>query len=100
MHALKVLLVPEFAESYNAEMRWEFSDGTRTGLSIRNQIAIPTGGANANISISISFQTWAKILARKINLSEAIESELLSSNADTSEVLTFFAMFDHLGLNQ
>lgn len=100
VHALKVLLVPEFAESYNAEMRWEFSDGTRTGLSIRNQVAIPTVGVNANISISLTFQTWAKILARKIPLTEAIESELLSSNADTHEVLAFFAMFDHLGLNQ
>ncbi len=100
VHALKVLLVPELATGYNIKMCWEFSDGERTGLHVRNQVAVPSDGENADITITLTLQTWGKILARKINISEALTSGLLFSNSDTSKVLAFFAMFDHTSLNQ
>ena len=100
VHALKVLLVPELAEGYNVEMRWEFSNGESTGLCIRNQVAVPTNGENANIRINLAHETWAKILARKISISEAHSSDLLSTDTSLRKVLAFFEMFDHTSLNQ
>ena len=100
VHALKVLLIPELAEGQDIEICWEFTNGERTGLHIRNQVAVPTYGENPEISIGLTHETWAKILAGRISVSEAVKSGLLSSNSETSKVLAFFAMFDHLSLNQ
>ena len=36
----------------------------------------------------------------KLELSEALSSNILSTNVDISEVLSFFAMFDHESLTQ
>ncbi len=98
--ALKVLLVPDLAKGYEAEMLWKFSNGEKAGLLIRNQVAVPTNGEDASIGITLSHETWAKLLGRKITLSEALSSNILSTNVDISEVLSFFAMFDHESLNQ
>jgi len=100
VHALKVLLVPELAEEREMEMLWEFSNGEKTGLRIRNQVAVPTNGEDANIRIALTHETWAKVLGRKIFLSEALSSNMISTDVDTNEVLAFFAMFDHTSLNQ
>tara|TARA_B100000686_G_scaffold351174_1_gene449174 strand:+ start:15484 stop:17232 length:1749 start_codon:yes stop_codon:yes gene_type:complete len=100
VHALKVLLVPELAENQNIKMSWEFVNGESVGLHVRNQVAVPTVGENSEINISLTHEIWAKILAGKINVSEALESGLLSSNSETSKVLAFFGMFDHQSLNQ
>ena len=81
-------------------MLWKFSNGEKTGLLIRNQVAVPTNGENANVGITLSHETWAKLLGRKITLSEALSSNMVSTNVDMNEVLSFFAMFDHTSLNQ
>ena len=100
VYALKVLLIPDLAKDYEAEMLWEFSNGEKAGLLIRNQVAVPTNGEDASVGIALSHETWAKLLGRKITLTEALSSNILSTNVDISEVLSFFAMFDHESLNQ
>ena len=100
VHALKVLLIPELAKGYETEMLWEFSNGEKTGLLIRNQVAVPTDGENAHVGIALSHETWAKLLGRKVNLSEALSSNMVSTDADMNEVLAFFAMFDHASLSR
>ena len=49
---------------------------------------------------NLSHETWAKLLGRKVNLSEALSSNMVSTDADMNEVLAFFAMFDHASLSR
>ena len=70
----------------------------KTGLLIRNQVAVPTDGENANVGITLSHETWAKLLGRKVNLSEALSSNMVSTDADMNEVLAF--TFDHTSLSR
>tara|TARA_B100000945_G_C20360036_1_gene586670 strand:+ start:189 stop:491 length:303 start_codon:yes stop_codon:yes gene_type:complete len=100
VYALKVLLIPDLAKDYEAEMLWEFSNGEKAGLLVRNQVAVPTNGEDASVGIALNHETWAKLLGRKITLSDALSSNILSTNVDISQVLSFFAMFDHESLNQ
>tara|TARA_B100000427_G_C15182743_1_gene452366 strand:- start:68 stop:595 length:528 start_codon:yes stop_codon:yes gene_type:complete len=100
VHALRVLVNPEVTNSYEGEMRWEFDQGEKTGLKIRNNVAIPTGGEEANLAINLSLTDWAAILSGAINLSDALEAGLLRSDATNVEISTFFSNFDHLPLNE
>ena len=71
-----------------------------TGLKIRNNVAIPTNGEEANLSISLSLEHWAEILSGNLNLSDGLASNLLKSNSSKKDLLAFFANFDHRPLNQ
>jgi len=100
VHALRVLVNPEVTTSYEGEMRWEFENGERTGLRIRNNVAIPTDGQEANLAIALTLTDWAAILSGTINLSDALEAGLLRSDSTNVEISTFFSNFDHLPLIQ
>ena len=81
-------------------MRWEFEKGEKTGLRIRNNVAIPTDGEKANMAITLLLKDWADILSGTINLSDALKAGLLKSETTSAEISTFFSNFDHLPLNQ
>ena len=100
VHALRVLVNPEVTNNYEGEMRWEFEKGEKTGLRIRNNVAIPTDGEKANMAITLLLKDWADILSGAINLSDALKAGLLKSETTSAEISTFFSNFDHLPLNQ
>ena len=74
--------------------------GSEMCIRDSNQVAVPSDGENPNVGITLSHETWAKLLGRKLNLSEALSSNMVSTDADISEVLAFFAMFDHASLSR
>jgi alkyl sulfatase BDS1-like metallo-beta-lactamase superfamily hydrolase len=96
---LKVLLVPEKAADFDQEIRIIFDDGTTAGLRIRNQVAVPTDGNNAEITLTISHQQWAQLLGGKSNLVQLLSEDELEATPGNEEIIRFFRCFDLESLN-
>ena len=79
VHALRVLLDPNQTIGYQQELRWNFDTGETTGLLIRNDVAVPTDGKDSNLSISLSVETWADLLAGKVTLSDSLTSGMITT---------------------
>ncbi|MCZ6711218.1 MAG: hypothetical protein O7B25_12730 [Gammaproteobacteria bacterium] len=91
---LKVLLVPEKAADFNQEVRISFGDGSATGLRIRNQVAVPTDGTMAEITLAISHEHWAGALGGKLELAQLVSEGDAQATPDKDQVLRFFNCFD------
>ena len=94
VHALRVLLDPNRTIGYQQELRWNFDTGETTGLLIRNDVAVPTDGKDSNLSISLSVETWANILAGKVTLSDSLTSGMITTENTTEQITLFFSHFD------
>ena len=104
MNLLRVLLVPERAEGYEARVSL-FLDGKKVaGLIIRNQVAVPMvlGGRDLEkdpeLKLEISKDNWAKLISGKIHLSKLIRERKVQCTPDDGSILKFFSCFDHPSL--
>ncbi len=95
VHGLRVLVDPARAVGVNAEVRWEFDSGDRTGLRLRDQVAIPTNGDGASLAIGLDLQTWAELVAGRRSFSELVEEGTVTLTGSSEEIKTFFDCFDH-----
>jgi alkyl sulfatase BDS1-like metallo-beta-lactamase superfamily hydrolase len=95
---LRVLLEPTRAEGVNIQIAFNFSQGQKTGLHIRNSVAVPTDGAGATHSVTCDIAVWADILSGTTTLSQAIEASSMQIDGDKSQVLRALACFDVAGL--
>ena len=91
--ALRVLCKPEAAPTEPSELVWHFADGPSIGLIQRNGVAVVVAPNQQAQSITLSHETWAKLLAGKIPLSEAIDSGAIVAT-DTAFTKQFLAGFD------
>jgi alkyl sulfatase BDS1-like metallo-beta-lactamase superfamily hydrolase len=91
---LRVLLDPAKAQGLEEELCWHFDDGTSSGLKVRGQVAIPTTGEEASLSITLSQHTWANLLGGKKSLSESIDEGLIVTENDLERVKRYFSVFD------
>ena len=53
VHAMRVLLDPVAATGMDDELRWRFADGSTAGLRVRNHVAVPTDGADAELELAL-----------------------------------------------
>lgn len=95
VHGLRVLVDPHTADGVDTEVRWEFAGGAVTGLRVRNQVAVPTDGVSADVSIGLSLETWAGLLSGGATLSDAIAAGDVAVTGDVERVRDVFACFDH-----
>jgi alkyl sulfatase BDS1-like metallo-beta-lactamase superfamily hydrolase len=95
---LRVLLEPTRAEGIDIHIAFMFSQGQKTGLHIRNSVAVPTDGADANNSITCELAVWADILSGSTTLSQSIAASALQINGNTAQVFRALACFDVVGL--
>lgn len=93
VHGLKVVLDPYKAEGVNEHVAFEF-DGERTGLRLRDGVAIPTDGDGAAHTVITTLATWAEILTGKLTLTEATDAGQLSIDGDATAVRHALACFD------
>lgn len=94
VHALRVLLDPDLAAGMHAELRFELTDGQRSGLRLRDGVAVPTDGTTADLSVSMEPATWTQLASGRLDLSDAIESGAVTTG-DPAAVRAFFRPFDH-----
>lgn len=95
---LKVVLKPLAAGNLNRSVRIAFDDGTKAGLHIRNQVAIPTDGEKGDLLLGISHSHWADVLGGKQMLGDLLASGEASAS-DVEAVQSFFACFDSPGFS-
>ena len=96
VHILRVLLIPERAN--NVDMRLKFVlDGNTTGLHIRNFVAVPYSGVDAQATITGSLDTWTNVLSGSTTLTAVIADESLSVSGDSDGVISTLRCFDVKG---
>ncbi|NDA37342.1 MAG: MBL fold metallo-hydrolase [Acidimicrobiia bacterium] len=91
---LRVLLAPERASEIDTHICFSFTDRQQTGLHIRNCVACPTDGRDAEISVNCNIETWADILAGDLALSIALSQNKLTVKGDTHELKHALQVFD------
>ncbi len=94
VHVLRVLLDPDRTVGLDLRLGWRFTDGTVTGLHLRNGIACPTDGTEVDATIECSPETWANLLSGQAMLSAAITNGELTVAGDTDAVTSALAAFD------
>ena len=95
---MRVLLEPTRAEGIDIHIAFNFSQGQKTGLHIRNCVAVPTDGSSATNSISCELAVWADILSGSTTLSQAIAASALQIDGNTAHALRALDCFDVAGL--
>jgi alkyl sulfatase BDS1-like metallo-beta-lactamase superfamily hydrolase len=79
-------------------LAFNFSQGQKTGLHIRNSVAVPTDGASAGNSVTCELTVWADILSGSTTLSQSITASVLQIDGNTAHVLRALNCFDVVGL--
>jgi len=92
-----VLLVPERVGETNIRLKFAL-DGNVTGLHVRNFVAVPYSGDNADATIATSLDAWTNVLSGATTLSAALAegSVAIAGNADGA--ITALRCFDVKGL--
>jgi alkyl sulfatase BDS1-like metallo-beta-lactamase superfamily hydrolase len=98
VHILRVLVDPELAHGINVHLAWRFADGSVTGLHLRNSIAVPTDGADAQATVLCSIETWAEVLTGRLALSEALVDEVVVIEGDRGAAVRALGVFEVAGL--
>ena len=91
---LRVLLDPVVAEETSCELAWHFAGGEKTGLRLRNAVAVTTNGMYADAIIGLSHETWADVLSNRQNFWAAVSEGTISIAGKETMVEDFFAAFE------
>jgi alkyl sulfatase BDS1-like metallo-beta-lactamase superfamily hydrolase len=95
--SLGVLLDADAATGLDEEIRWRFSDGSVTGLHVRNGVAVPTVGETASTELRIDLAAWPALVGGKTSLDEALADRSVVIDGDTDAVRRVFACLDFPG---
>ena len=92
---LRVLLDPDKAKGLQGDLCFKFDDGSSAGLTLRNQVAVPTDGSNSSINIELGHESWARLLSGKISPeAAALSGELNVVRGSLDEFLMIMGVFD------
>jgi len=94
VHTLRVLLDPAKAAGVNAHAKFAI-DGETAGLHVRNCVAVPTDGAGASGTASMSRSTLLAILSGKLRWPEA----KIEVSGDASAVDAVRRCFEHAAIS-
>ncbi|NQV96443.1 MAG: MBL fold metallo-hydrolase [Acidimicrobiaceae bacterium] len=95
---LRVLLDPTLAQGIDMHIAFEFLPDQKTGLHIRNCVAVATDGSGALHGVACDISVWADIMSGSKTLTQAISASSLQITGDKSKVLRALACFDVAGL--
>ena len=94
LNALRVLLVPERATRIKTHIAFNFTGHKKSGLYIRNCVAVPTDGVGAEIAINCTPEIWADIISGDLKLSVAVNTNALTVTGDKTLALEALQVFD------
>lgn len=94
LNALRVLLVPERATRIKTHIAFNFTGHKKSGLHIRNCVAVPTDGVGAEIAINCTPEIWADIISGDLKLSVAVDTNALTVTGDKYQALEALQVFD------
>lgn len=93
---LRVLLDPARCAGADVHLCVDVVDD-RAGLHVRNGVAVPTDGADADLVIRLDRDTWAELLTREVTLADALDSAAITctTGTDRADVEAFMGWFEH-----
>jgi alkyl sulfatase BDS1-like metallo-beta-lactamase superfamily hydrolase len=96
---MRVRLDPEKSDKTDSFVRFEFADGTSTGLHVRRAIAeyVPDPDAyrkSPDISLALSGETWTKIYLSLATPEDLIEQGEIVVTGDAGEAARLLNLFD------
>ena len=94
LSALRVLLAPERATRIQTHIAFNFTGHKKSGLHIRNCVAVPTNGVGAEIAINCTPEIWADIISGDLKLSVAVNTNALTVTGDKYQALEALQVFD------
>ena len=94
LSALRVLLVPERAMRIKTHIAFNFTGHKKSGLHIRNCVAVPTDGVGAEIAVNCTPEIWADIISGDLKLSVAVNTNALTVTGDKYQALEALQVFD------
>ncbi|MDX2378277.1 MAG: alkyl sulfatase dimerization domain-containing protein, partial [Acidimicrobiia bacterium] len=95
--ALGVVLDPDAATGLDEEIRWRFSDGSVTGLHVRNGVAVPTSGETAQTELRIDLEVWPGLVGGKVTLDESLADGSVTIDGSVASVRQVVACLDFPG---
>jgi alkyl sulfatase BDS1-like metallo-beta-lactamase superfamily hydrolase len=97
VHILRVLLVPERVGETNIRLKFEL-DGNATGLHVRNYVAVPYSGDNADATLTTSLDTWTNVLSGATTLGAALADGSIAIAGNADGAVAALRCFDVKGL--
>ncbi len=98
VHILRVMLDPSRCAGIDRHLRVEFPDGA-AGLHVRNGVAAPTDGADADVVLTIDRRTWGDVLNGRRTMNDVLDDDVIANDAqadasDRAAVAEFLSWFD------
>lgn len=87
VHMLRVMLDPDDVTDLDVHLAFDIGDGPRTGLHFRNGVACPTDGDTKTAVLRCPNEMWADLLTGHANLSEAMQSGVVTIEGDVDNAL-------------
>jgi alkyl sulfatase BDS1-like metallo-beta-lactamase superfamily hydrolase len=91
---LRVLLDPDRADGLDAHVRFDFGSDRACGLHVRNNVAVPTDGSSALISLRIDPGLWAEFLTGKKRPADLVADNPDAVAGNKEDLLAMLACFD------
>ncbi len=98
VHALRLLLEPELSDELDIRLGWRFDDDSTSGLHIRNGVAVPTDGRDAEATLVIKVSDWARMLGGKTTLKELLEQQEVEIEGEEIAFIEAIRCFDNPSL--
>ena len=92
IHILRVLLDPDRCDNADRHVRIEFPDGA-AGLHVRNGVAAPTDGAEADVILTIDRRPWGDVLNGRRTIADVLATDEARSG-DAATVIDFLSWFE------
>ncbi|MFM7617212.1 MAG: alkyl sulfatase dimerization domain-containing protein [Actinomycetes bacterium] len=93
VHILRVLVDPDRLAGVDLHVA-VILDGERTGLHLRNHVAVPTDGTGADATASTTRAIWAEILAGRTTLAEELAAGGVTIEGDAAAVCAALGAID------
>lgn len=91
---LRVMLDPHRADGLDVHVRFDFGSDRECGLHVRNQVAVPTDGSTASISLRVDPELWAEFLAGKKPLDDLLTDKRSTAVGNKEGLRAMLACFD------
>ena len=91
---LRVLLDPHRAGGLDVHVRFEFGNDRECGLHVRNQVAVPTDGSTASISLRVDPELWAEFLTGKKSHADLVADKRAAAVGNKEDLTAALACFD------
>ena len=92
IHILRVMLDPDRCGNADRHVRIEFPDGA-AGLHVRNGVAAPTDGAEADVILTIDRRPWGDVLNGRRTIADVLATDEARAG-DAATVIDFLSWFE------